>query len=108
MIPTWYENRTPPVPSLQMTQFDSIGLPVLAICSQRVVIDLRRIQPAFYGTEEVSKEINRQIGALSLNIHHTRDKDQLSATREGDSNADNEETRTGPARIFSGDNRNEV
>ena len=91
-----------------MTRFDSFGLPVLAICSQRVVIDLRRIQPAFYGTEEVSKEVNRQMDALSLKIRHTRDKDQLSATREGDSNADNEETRTGPARIFSGDNRNEV
>ena len=76
-----------------MTQFDSIGLPVLTICSQRVVINLRRIQPAFYGTEELSKEINRQIGALSLNIYHTRDKDQLSATREGESNVDNEETR---------------
>ena len=96
------------MPSLQMTQFDSIGLPVLAICSQRVVIDLRRIQPAFYGTEEVSKEVNRQMDALSLKIRHTRDKDQLSATREGDSNPDNEETRTGPTRIFSGDNRNEV
>jgi len=96
------------VPSLQMTQFDSIGLPVLVICSQRVVIDLRRIQPAFYGTEEVSKEVNRQINALSLNIHCTNDNDRLFATREGDPNPDVEETRIDPTRISSGDNRNKV
>ena len=78
------------------------------ICSQRVVIDLRRIRPAFYGTQEVSKEVNRQIFALSLNVSHSNDNDRLSTTKEGDYSLDDEETRIRPTRISSGDNGNEV
>jgi len=91
---------------LQITQFDSISLLVLAICGQRVAIDLCRIKPKFYGA--VGEEVNRQINALSLNIHCTSDNDRLSATREGESNPDDEETCIDPTRISSGNNRNEA
>ncbi|KIM62516.1 hypothetical protein SCLCIDRAFT_805142 [Scleroderma citrinum Foug A] len=85
-----------------------IGLPILAICGQRVVVDLRRVKPKFYGAEVVSEEVNRQINALSLNIEFTRENDELPATREGDFNPDEEDTCIDLTRTSSGNNGNEA
>jgi len=80
-----------------------VALPVLAICGQRVVIDLRRLKPIVYSTTTgVNEEVDRQIRALSWNMQHgTRaDNQYLSAIRAGDSNPDQ-------TRIGGGANRNE-
>ena len=82
-----------------ITHFDSIALPVLAICGQRVVIDLRRLLPTSQSSNEISKEVDRQMGVLSPSRHqHCR----LSVIRQSDFNPDGEN-----ARPDSGDDRNE-
>ena len=94
---------TPSVPSLQLTQFNSFAIPVLAICGQRVVIDLRRVKPTVYSTIGVSEEVDQQLSALSWNMQHdtSADNQYLSAIKAGDSHPDEEDTRIG-----SGENRN--
>ena len=101
-MPIGYGIVTPPVPSLQLTQFDSIALPVLAICGQRVVIDLRRVKPTVYSTTGVSEEVDRQLSALSWNMQHGTRVDNQNLSGAGDSHPDEEDTRIG-----SGYNRNE-
>ena len=102
-IPIGYGIVTPSVPSLQLTQFNSFAIPVLAICGQRVVIDLRRVKPTVYSTIGVSEEVDRQLSALSWNMQHdtSADNQYLSAIKAGDSHPDEEDTRIG-----SGENRN--
>ena len=81
-----------------ITHFDSIALPVLAICGQRVVIDLRRLMPTSQRSNEISKEVDRQMGALFQKQHH-----QLSVIRQDDFNSDGES-----ACPDSGDDRSEL
>ena len=101
-IPIGYGIVTPPVPSLQLTQFDSFAVPVLAIRGQRVVIDLRRVKPTVYSTAGVSEEVYRQMNAFSWYMQHgTRaDNQHLSAIRAGDSNPDEEEIHASVAGII--------
>ena len=73
------------VPFFHITDFDSIALPVLAICGQRLVIDLRRLRETPQGSSEISKVVDRQIGALSRHQHY-----QLSVIREDNFNPDGE------------------
>ncbi|KIM59726.1 hypothetical protein SCLCIDRAFT_1217507 [Scleroderma citrinum Foug A] len=79
-----------------------IALPVLAICGQRVVIDLRRVKPTVYSTTGVSEEVDRQLSALSWNMQHGTRVDNQNMSGAGDSRPDEEDTRIG-----SGYNRNE-
>lgn len=73
------------------------------------MIDLRRVRPTTYGTkEDVNEEVDRQLGALSLNARYSSDDHQLPVTRENDSNVGEDDTCIGLPGNSSRDNANEA
>ena len=97
-VRTFLVRNLDPVHLSHITHFYSIAIPVLAICGQRVVIDLRRFMPTRQDSIEISKEVDRQIGALSWNQLY-----QLSVIRQSDFDPDGENTWPG-----SGDEVNDM